>query len=314
MSIVLSIVILAFNRKNEVLKTVQLCLNDIYLSANSEIIVVDNCSADGTFDALSAAYGDSITLLQTQNNIGIAGWNKGFEVAKGRYMLVLDDDSHPEKGIAEAIAFLDSRPDVGVLGLNITGGAFTTEHMPHLYEWIGFIGCGAFIRKSVYDKIGGFADWLFIYTHEFEYGIRVIDAGYKILFFKPAVVMHRTSALNRTNQRLIVFSTRNELLIVDKYFPENRAASLFKVKLKNLFRYVEAGGIQTLPDVLKGIKKFKEDKDGIVAQPVSVATQQFYQKQFVPKHSIFTLLVFQLPRYLLKGIWYNLKGNKKVQV
>lgn len=310
MSIALSIIILSFNRRDEVLETVKLCLENEELRGNSEIIVVDNCSVDGSFNALTQAYGHKIKLLKTEQNIGIAGWNKGFEIARGKYMLVLDDDSHPEYGIVKAIDYLDNHADVGILALNITGGSFTTEHFPHLFKWIGFIGCGAIIRKDVYDKIGGFADWLFIYTHEFEYGIRVIDAGYQILFFKDAMVVHRTSILNRTNQRLVTFSTRNELLIIDKYFPLQRSVSLFKCKLKNLCRYVAYEGISALPYVLQGIKKYKQDSRTITANRVSAATQVFYQEQFLPKHSIFTLLVFYLPKSLLKGIWCTLKVNK----
>ncbi len=39
----------------------------------------------------------SVRVVRLEENIGIAGWNKGFEIAKGEYILVLDDDSYPER-------------------------------------------------------------------------------------------------------------------------------------------------------------------------------------------------------------------------
>jgi len=40
--------------------------------------------------------------------------------AKGRYMIVLDDDSHLESRLNEALAYLDINPQIGILALKIT--------------------------------------------------------------------------------------------------------------------------------------------------------------------------------------------------
>jgi GT2 family glycosyltransferase len=312
MELILSIVILAFNRKDEVVKTVRICLENEYLKNNSEIIVVDNFSSDGTYDELNTIYGEKITLLRTSNNVGISGWNKGFEVAKGKYVMVLDDDSHPESGVEEAVQYLDSNKNVGILALNVSTGRFSTGGIPHLFPWIGFTGCGAIIRKEVIDEIGGFSDWLFIYTHEFEYGIRVLQAGYTILFFKECHIVHRTSALNRTNKRLVMYSTRNELMIVDKYFPLSRKLNLLKAKL-HCFRLVEQEGISSIPYIFEGYKKFSEDRKNIGSHFVSADVQHFFEKQFIKNKSVAWILFLGIPKWTLFGAINTVKRKLKQQ-
>ncbi len=206
-----SFVILSYNRKIELITTISKIKKLIGESNDFEIIAVDNNSADGTPAEVQEKFPEVVLIARDVNN-GIAGWNDGFAKAKGRYLIVLDDDSHLESGLNEAINFLNDNLQIGILALRITGGAFETTDAT---EWIdkkdsgGFIGCGVVIRKEVYDKIGGFAEWLHVYTHEYEYSLRCLDAGYKIVYFDTAHVVHITSALNRTNKRLRIFSTRN---------------------------------------------------------------------------------------------------------
>ena len=93
-------------------------------------------------------------------------------------------------------------------------------------EMAGFIGCGAIIKRELYIKIGGYAEWMFLYTNEREYGIRTLEAGYKIIYFEKCHVTHRTSAIIRTSKRLIVQSVKHEMAIPYKYFSESTRAYL----------------------------------------------------------------------------------------
>ena len=84
--------ILSHNRKNELRHTLTKIYEQDY--KNIEIIVVDNASSDGTPIMVETEFPE-VKLIKLYKNIGIAGWNKGFEVASGEYILVLDDDSYP---------------------------------------------------------------------------------------------------------------------------------------------------------------------------------------------------------------------------
>ena len=273
----LSFVILNYNREEELRRTLMKTYRLMEGKEGFEIIVVDNASSDNSVASVRGLFPE-VGLVERTSNNGIAGWNDGFAVAKGEYLIVLDDDSNIESGLKEAIDFLDSRPDVGVLALNVIGGAFPTDYLVHLKEGIDFIGCGAIIRKEVFEKIGGFADWLFIYTHEWEYAIRVLNAGYKIVYFENCYVNHRTSAVNRTSKRLKVFSIRNEMAIVYKFFSkEERRKYLARVYLNNL-KGVFKNGLQSIPWYVLALKEFFKLRRQLEHTPVRKEVQDMYSK------------------------------------
>lgn len=281
-----SAIILAYNRRVEALKTIEILKSLMHeLPFSLEIIVVDNASTDHTSEDIKQNYPD-VTLITRSKNNGVAGWNDGFAVAKGKYLLVLDDDSHIHAGLIAAVDYLDNNPDTGILALNIKDEQLKGD--PNLKEedaWkdkeevVGFIGCGAIIRREVYEKIGGFSEWLFIYTHEFDYAIRCIDAGYKIRFFENGIVVHRASKLNRTNKRLITFSTRNELGIIHKYFRSQKAKYIYRTMINNL-KVVKRDGLASGYYIMLGYYKFLKMRNTLVLTPVSQVAQDFYTQNF----------------------------------
>jgi GT2 family glycosyltransferase len=269
-----SFVILNYNRKSEVLSTIDKTYNLMKGKSGYEIIVVDNASTDDSVESINSLYTEVILIKRKDNN-GIAGWNDGFEIAKGNYFIVLDDDSNVESGFDEAIEYLSAHSEIGILSLNITGGAFQTNTRTHLQNCADFIGCGAIIRKDLFNKIGGFAEWLFLYTHEWEYSLRCINEGYKVVFYANCHVLHRTSALNRTAKRLKVFSTRNELAIVYKYFSlKTRKRYMMRVMLNNI-KGVYKYGFHTIPWFYEAYKEFKKIKYEIVHTPVTKEIEEF---------------------------------------
>lgn len=273
----LSFVILNYNREKELLTTIQKTKQLMFGKDNYEIIVVDNSSPDNSVAAVKKQFPD-VSVIEREKNNGVAGWNDGFEAARGEYLIVLDDDSNIEDGLDEAIEVLDENPDVGILALNIINGAFTTHYLFHLQDSIDFIGCGAIIRKEVYSKIGGFAEWLFIYTHEWEYAIRCLDAGYKIRYFEQCHVNHRTSSINRTSQRLKVFSIRNEMAIVYKFFnKKDRTRYIARVYLNHL-KTIHRDGINVIPWHFAALKEFFKIRKSLVNTPVSKDVQDFYSR------------------------------------
>ena len=276
-----SFVILNYNRKNELLITIEKTKALIAGRPDAyEIIVVDNNSSDGSADAVKAVHPE-ITLIERKENTGVAGWNYGFEQAKGDYLIVLDDDSNLESGLEEALTYMDQNAKVGVLALNVTTGPYTNE----MFKWkdheniIGFIGCGAVIRKSLYDKIGGFAAWLFIYGHEFDYAIRCLDAGYEVQFFENSNVIHRASAINRSSKRLKVFCTRNEMGIVYKHFPKERWKYLTRM-LVNGLKCIKSEGLMAAWYTLIGARDFFKMRKQLAYSPVSKEVQDFYAGRF----------------------------------
>jgi GT2 family glycosyltransferase len=281
-----SAVILSYNRCHEVLKTIdKLKAIQPTLPFSLEIVVVDNASADDTSLQVKQLHSDVVLVTKPKNN-GIAGWNEGFKVAKNKYFLVLDDDSHIHSGLTEAVNRMESHPDIGILAMQIVDESLQVDPNLDLDEaWkdneeiAGFIGCGAIIRKEVYDKIGGFAEWIYVYTHEFEYSVRCHNAGYRIVFFANGIVVHRVSKVYRSVERLRIYSTRNELGIVYKFFRSEKYKYLYRVVINNL-KFAKREGLKSAYYVLLGTFRFLSFKSQLELTPVSQKTQNYFSEKF----------------------------------
>ncbi|MGI4750635.1 MAG: glycosyltransferase family 2 protein [Janthinobacterium lividum] len=271
----ISFVILNYNRENDLLITLSATKKLLHGKSDFEIIVVDNASSDHSVQSVKAFHPDVVVVQRHVNN-GVAGWNDGFALARGSYLAVLDDDSNIEDGLDNAIEILDKNPEVGILALNIIGGAFPTDYLINLNDSIDFIGCGAIIRTDVYKKIGGFAEWLFIYTHEWEYAIRCLNAGYKIRYCEDCHVNHRTSSINRTSKRLKVFSIRNEMAIVYKFFDKSTRKKYVARVFLNHLKTLSTDGVKMLPLHISALREFFKIKDTLEYTPVTKEIQDYY--------------------------------------
>jgi len=218
-----SINILSFNRKDDLKETLQKVFTRDY--ENIEVIVVDNSSTDDSVKMIKEEFPE-VKLIELKENIGIAGWNEGFKISKGEYNLVLDDDSYPEKKtIAKAVDCIQSDKKIGVVALPVFNKRFENYETEFINKVNPntFIGCGALIKKSVFAETGYFSELLFLYEHEIEFSMRVINAGYKIKFCVDAVVVHTNSVSNRIikkkfDHRRKYYLSRNYLLILFMHF------------------------------------------------------------------------------------------------
>ena len=295
-----SFVIATNNRKNEVLftiaKTKELIKSD---HDNYEIIIIDNASTDGSADAIKSTYND-VTVIENRTNTGVSSRNLGFEKAKGEYLIMLDDDSNIEFGLDKALNFMDQNPATGVLALNVVNGPYTSAlwQDKDRQETVGFIGCGAIIRREVYKKIGGIAEWISFGTEEWEYGLRVTDAGYEVRYFADCHVNHRASMINRSSKRNRVNISKYELAIVYKHFSHRKWNYMFRVIGSNL-KMVHKVGLKNTWYNLIGMKEFLKIKNTLTPTPVSKEAQlKFINAYITLQNSVFGFLFKKLKRDL----------------
>lgn len=221
-----SVNILSYNRKEDLRHTLTKVYEQDY--KNIEVIVVDNASSDGSQKMVEQEF-PSVKLIKLTANIGIAGWNKGFEIAKGEYVLVLDDDSYPKKNaILKGMQILTKDKSVGILAFQVIENNDLSFNSDKLLDAINFIGCGALIRNEVFYNIGYFNKDLFIYFHEVEFSMRVLNFGYKIKKCTDAVVFHKNPLYihNMVSNNKIYYDIRNQLIIIYLYFPLRKIWSL----------------------------------------------------------------------------------------
>ena len=114
----MSIVMSVFNEECWVTESLSSLINQTY--RNLEIILVDDGSTDATVELVQKiCQADSrVHLFRNSKNIGLpASLNVGISIARGDYIARMDaDDVADLKRIEKQVNFLDSHPEVGILG------------------------------------------------------------------------------------------------------------------------------------------------------------------------------------------------------
>ena len=89
----------------------------------AEILVVDNMSADGSAEMVSAKF-PQVKLIANKDNIGFAkANNQAVDKAKGKYILYLNPDTIvPEDCFTKCIGYMDTHEDTGALGCRLIDG------------------------------------------------------------------------------------------------------------------------------------------------------------------------------------------------
>ena len=241
----LSIVVLNYNRLADTRQTLSHLQPLVGSRSDVEVIAVDNGSSDGT-PAYLADQANWARVLLLDKNAGIGGLNRGFRLARGDYIMVLDDDSHPKDRhtIDGVIDRLDRSPRVGVVACRIEypgGRVFRTWHLPDNDRpgpSMAFVGCGFAIRRDLFARIGWFPERFFLYQNEVETAIRVLRCGFEIHYEPTCRVVHRESATGRTSWRQVYYPTRNTIWILRCHF--NRPERWWMIASRLAFGLIRA--------------------------------------------------------------------------
>jgi GT2 family glycosyltransferase len=159
---------ITMNRRDQALTTLD------HLAALPErppVVVVDHGSTDGTVDAIAERHVGA-TVLALRGNHGAAGRNIGVAVATSPYVAFSDDDSWWEPGALDLAAdILDAHPEIGlVAGRMLVGPEGTDDPINELMATsplepvpgvplprvLGFLACGAIVRRAAFLAVGGF--------------------------------------------------------------------------------------------------------------------------------------------------------------
>lgn len=88
---VVTIAIPTFNREEYLKLAIECCLNQTY--NNCEILIVDNCSTDGTINLVKSIHDTRVVYYRQKASVSpINNWNKCIELAQSDYFTFLTDD------------------------------------------------------------------------------------------------------------------------------------------------------------------------------------------------------------------------------
>ena len=188
-----------------------------------EIIIVDDCSNDGSYEKLLdyQKKHPEIKVYQNQKNSGPSKTrNFGIKNAKGKYISLLESDMEVEPDYLEDLVYkLESNNDLGavqslVLDLNQKDviqsdgllydphtfnvysknvGVLKSKAKKDLIEKYTTIGAvGSVIRKDVLDSIGGFDEKIVHNIDDIDLGWRIWLSGKKIVTVPTSITYHVT--------------------------------------------------------------------------------------------------------------------------
>ena len=211
--------VLAYNGLKEVTRP---CIESILKNTSPgsyELVLVDNASSDGSaeyFEALRAQY-DHVTICLNQKNKGYAGGNNdGMRVAKGTYIVLLNNDTLVPPGwLDRLLGLLKSNVHVGLVGpvtnsagneqrIEITGlneSNFEQCIAPYLErqrgQWFATERLGFYcvaMKRKVMEGVGFFDERFGLGMFEDDdYCIRVRKAGYALAVIEDCFVYHKGS-------------------------------------------------------------------------------------------------------------------------
>ena len=107
----LSIIIVSYNTK----QITDDCLNSIFHAnwrSSYEVIVVDNDSRDGSVEMIKEKYPQVVLIANKENLMFAAANNQGAEIAKGKYLLLLNSDTLVyNDNLQKMIDYYETLPD-----------------------------------------------------------------------------------------------------------------------------------------------------------------------------------------------------------
>jgi GT2 family glycosyltransferase len=183
------------------------------------IIVVDNGSSDGTLAMMRARFPE-VQVITLNENHGAAGRNIGVRAAVSPYVAFSDDDSWWTPGaLTRAVELFEQFPRMAVLMARVLVGADNRidpvcERMaesplqprgplpgPAL---LGFVACGAMVRRDAFLAVGGFDRHFGIGGEETLLSIDLEEAGYGLAYVDEIIAHHHPSPSRDPERRRIV--------------------------------------------------------------------------------------------------------------
>ena len=243
-----SVVVVAWNA----LPWLEQCLESV---RGREVVVVDNGSTDGTVAFVRERFPEVRVIEQENKGMG-GGNNAGMRAVDGRYFFLLNSDAWVvDDALDQLIAFADEHPEAAVVGpklLNTDGTlqrsvrgeptlwrlateylfirklAPRSKRLNPLYrgdfqhdraaevDWL--FGPALLVRREAADAVGLFDEDFFMFSEEVDWMTRFRRAGWSVMFFPGAEVVHVGGASH--GGRMYVENLRGHL----RWFAKHRGA------------------------------------------------------------------------------------------
>jgi len=211
------------------------------------VIVVDNGSTDST-PARVREHFPHVRLIELPENRGAPARNLGVEAAHTPYVAFADDDSWWAPGALDrAVAVFHAHPRLAVLAGRMTvepgqrldpvcaamaASPLGTEPDLPGPSVLGFLACGAVVRRTAFLEVGGFDPVVFFMGEEERVALDLATAGWGLAYV-DAVVAHHAPAPARDRSDRAARARRNHLLTAVMRRPLTRVVAAAGADLRS---------------------------------------------------------------------------------
>lgn len=270
-------VVVSFNGLSKTQHTINALRNKV-----GHIHVVDNASGVMSLSMIDVFKDEtdiSFTRLNENKGVGYA-LNVGVKIAKElgySWLLTMDQDSIADKLMIESYCrVIDRNSELVSLSPNLVINGKSSKKRSGAVKYS--ITSGNLVKMSLFDEIGLYDERLFIDCIDFDFSLRIRQAGYKIYHVHDAILQHEHGDANVIHncfsryyashpplRRYYMF--RNHMYLLEKYaykFPffiiKSTVANLLLLVLIPIF---DKNPIRGLLYAFRGICDYLKGRNGI---------------------------------------------------
>jgi N-acetylglucosaminyl-diphospho-decaprenol L-rhamnosyltransferase len=270
------------------------------------VVIVDNASAPPTADLLPTLP-LPVTVTRNERNRGFAAaCNQGAHGSAADYLLFLNPDTKLLANSLDAPVQYLGRPEherVGIVGVQLLDGEgkvsrscsrhprpvhflnrvlgldrIAPDRFPSgmMLEWDhattrrvdGIMGAFFFVRRSLFDRLGGFDERFFVYFEETDFGYRAEQLGYGSVYLADGQAFHHgCGTTDSLRAQRLTYSMRSRMKYARAHFsrPGATAVVLLTLAVEPLVRVLHALARRSaaeLRETLRGYQMLWSGKGG----------------------------------------------------
>lgn len=227
----LSVVLICWNSLSYLREALASLQTTLQVAQDSEIILIDNGSTDGTDQFIAENY-PNIKYQRLPENRGVAyARNRGIEIAQGNYIWLLDDDTIANgEALKAMLCYMKKTPQCGICGCRLVNAEGETQQSYKVYPglWVKvcnvlnrnkgskdpyatqlekgepfeptyIIGACQLLRREMVQQIGLLDEKIFYGPEDADYCLRARNCGWSVAYLPQVSITHHWKRITNRN-------------------------------------------------------------------------------------------------------------------
>ncbi|MFE3765094.1 glycosyltransferase family 2 protein [Streptomyces sp. NPDC059104] len=278
-----SVVVLNWNGLADTLACVDSVLENDHKDLH--VVLIDNASDGDEWSRLQSEFESEVrvTVIRNEENLGFAGGcNTGirFSLESGAdYILILNNDTLVDRDFLSKLLRSAEVNAADIVGprivrdddlqsvwwvpsqINYYYPALSRELSADVSQEVNnLVGCCMLVSKRVFESVGLFDEYYFIYGEESDFNLRAVRSGFKLFYCAESMIRHKVSKSwgVEFHPNIGYYKMRNRIYLARKNFSA-RHMSIHWVYLVHYFVLrvggaLRRGNVEYAKAVVQGVR------------------------------------------------------------